>query len=123
LQDAVTDRTPRLRGLTLVKEARARGIPLLFASDNVQDPFCRAGSLDPLEAMQTAALVGQLDTPFDAWSDALCRPDWLLRTPLPRATLEGASADLVVFTAADIHAWPSRSAPRVVLRQGQPIAP
>jgi cytosine deaminase len=123
LQDAVTDRTPRLRGLTLVKEARARGIPLLVASDNVQDPFCRAGSLDPLEAMQTAALVGQLDTPFDAWSDALCRSDWLQRSPLQRATLEGASADLVVFTAADIHAWPSRSAPRVVLRQGQAIAP
>ena len=55
--------------------------------------------------------------------DGGSEPDWLLRTPLPRATLEGASADLVVFTAADIHAWPSRSAPRVVLRQGQSIAP
>ncbi len=38
LQDAVTGRTPRQRGITLVKEARERGIPLLFASDNVQDP-------------------------------------------------------------------------------------
>jgi cytosine deaminase len=32
LQDAVTGRTPRQRGLTLLKEARARGIPLLVAS-------------------------------------------------------------------------------------------
>jgi cytosine deaminase len=38
LQDAVTGRTPRQRGITLVKEARERGIPLLFASDNVQEP-------------------------------------------------------------------------------------
>ncbi|WP_137918671.1 amidohydrolase family protein [Hydrogenophaga sp. 2FB] len=121
LQDAATGRTPRLRGLTLVKEARERGIPLLFASDNVQDPFCRAGSLDPLEAMQTAALVGQLDTPFDTWSDALCRGDWLQRQPLARATLDGANADLVVFTASDVHAWPSRTAPRVVLRNGRPL--
>ncbi|QHE85698.1 amidohydrolase family protein [Hydrogenophaga sp. BPS33] len=123
LQDATTGRTPRLRGLTLVKEARERGIPLLFASDNVQDPFCRAGSLDPLEAMQTAALVGQLDTPFDTWSDALCRGDWLQRQPLERPTLDGARADLVVFTASGAHAWPSRTMPRVVLRDGRPLTP
>ncbi len=123
LQDAVTGRTPRLRGITLVKEARERGIPLLFASDNVQDPFCRAGSFDPLEAMQAAALVAQLDTPFDTWSDALCRRDWLQREPLSRASLNGMSADLVVFAASDIHAWPSRTAPRVVLRNGHPISP
>jgi len=123
LQDAVTGRTPRLRGLMLVKEARARGIPLLFASDNVQDPFCRVGSLDPLEAMQAATLAGQLDTPFDTWSDALCRADWLQRQPLARATLDGTSADLVVFNASDAHAWPSRTAPRVVLRNGRPLIP
>lgn len=121
LQDAATGRTPRQRGLMLVKEARERGIPLLFASDNVQDPFCRAGSLDPLEAMQAGALAGQLETPFDTWSDALCRADWLQRQPLARATLEGANADLVVFTASDAHAWPSRTSPRVVLRNGRPL--
>lgn len=122
LQDAATGRTPRQRGLMLVKEARERGIPLLFASDNVQDPFCRAGSLDPLEAMQAGALAGQLDTPFDSWSDALCRADWLQRGPLARPTLEGANADLVVFTTSDTHAWPSRTAPRVVLRDGRPLS-
>ncbi len=121
LQDATTGRTPRQRGLMLVKEARERGIPLLFASDNVQDAFCRFGSFDPLEAMQAAALVGQLDTPFDTWSDTLCRSDWLQRQPLARPALDGANADLVVFTAADAHAWPSRTAPRVVLRNGRPI--
>lgn len=120
LQDAVTGRTPRLRGITLVKEARERGIPLLFASDNVQDPFCRFGSFDPVEALGTAALVAQLDHPFDTWSEALCRADWLRREPATAApTLIGASADLVLFTQADHHGWPSRSAARVVLREGR----
>jgi cytosine deaminase len=119
LQDAVTGRTPRLRGITLVKEARARGIPVLFASDNVQDPFCRLGSFDPIEALGTAALVAQLDDPFDTWSEALCRADWLRREPATVPTLVGASSDLVLFTQADRHGWPSRSARRVVLRDGQ----
>ena len=121
-QDATHGRTPRLRGLTLVKEARERGIPLLFGSDNVQDPFCRAGSFDPIEAMQTAALAGQLDTPFDTWSDALCRSDWLQRQSASRPSLVGSSADLVVFTTSDTHAWPSRAAPRVVIRHDQAIS-
>lgn len=119
LQDAVTGRTPRMRGITLVKEARERGIPLLFASDNVQDPFCRLGSFDPVEALGTAALVAQLDEPFDNWSQALCRGDWLQREPAAATpTLVGAKADLVLFTQADPHGWPSRSATRVVLREG-----
>lgn len=119
LQDAVTGRTPRLRGITLVKEARERGIPVMFASDNVQDPFCRLGSFDPVEAMGTAALVAQLDEPFDTWSEALCRSDWLSRAPATvRPTLIGAPADLLLFTDADRHGWPSRSAKRVVLRDG-----
>ena len=120
LQDAVTGRTPRLRGITLVKEARERGIPLLFASDNVQDPFCRLGSFDPVEALGTAALVAQLEEPFDNWSQALCRGDWLQRASATTTpTLVGAKADLVLFTQADRHGWPSRSATRVVLREGR----
>lgn len=119
LQDAVTGRTPRQRGITLVKEARERGIPLLFASDNVQDPFCRLGSFDPVEALGTAALVAQLDEPFDVWSQALCRGDWLQRTSSATPTLAGRAADLVLFTEADRHGWPSRTATRVVLRDGR----
>ena len=121
LQDAVTGRTPRQRGLTLVKEARARGIPLLFASDNVQDPFCRLGSLDPVEALGLAALVAQLDHPFDDASQTVCRADWLQRTPVARPTLVGAPADLVLFPDADIHGWPSRTAHRVVMREGRVV--
>lgn len=122
LQDAATGRTPRQRGLTLVKEARARGIPLLIGSDNVQDPFCRVGSLDPVEALQAAVLAGQLDQAFDTWSEALCRADWLGREATAAAPgLEGRPADLVVFERAEATAWPSRAARRRVLRAGRAI--
>lgn len=121
LQDAVTGRTPRQRGLTLVKEARDRGIPLLFASDNVQDPFCRLGSFDPIEALATGALVAQLGATFDDWSQTVCRADWLQRTPASAPQLIGTPADLVLFPEADIHGWPSRSATRVVLRDGRVV--
>ena len=121
LQDATTGRTPRQRGLTLLKEARARGIPVLLASDNVQDPFCRVGSYDPVEALAAGVLAGQLEQPFDVWSESLCRADWLHRTPAVSPSLVGGPADLVVFTAADAWGWPSRASQRVVLRSGVPL--
>jgi cytosine/creatinine deaminase len=118
LQDATTGRTPRLRGLTLLKEARERGIPLLIASDNVQDPFCRVGSYDPVEALAAGVLAAQLDQPFDVWSESLCRADWLGRSAQSTPSLIGAAADLVIFTGADAWGWPSRAARRTVLRGG-----
>ncbi len=127
LQDATTGRTPRQRGLTLVKEARARDIPVLVASDNVQDPFCPVGSFDPLEALATGVLAAQLESPFDRWSEALCRADWLRRGIAQPPLQAGSVANLVVFTQADVWGFPSRTQPRVVLRKGrvscgQPLA-
>ena len=121
LQDAVLGRTPRQRGLTLVKEARERGITVMIASDNVQDPFCQTGSYDPVDALAAGVMAAQLDAPFDTWSQSLCRRDWLSRTPLAAPTLVGACADLVVFERADAWGWPSRAAHRTVLRAGVPL--
>lgn len=120
LQDAEAGRTPRRRGLTLIKEARARGIPVLMASDNVQDPFCPMGSYDPLEAMTIGAPAAQLARAFDDWSDMLCRADWLARRPATPPLAPGAPADLVIFPHADAWGFPSRTHERVVLRAGQP---
>ena len=122
LQDAQTGRTPRQRGITLVKEARARGIPLLISTDNVQDAFCRAGSFDPVEALAVGALAAQLDQPFDVWSETVCRGDWLTRQPNTPPLQPDAPADLVIFTAADAHGWPTHAHSRVVLRAGRVAA-
>ncbi len=122
LQDARTGRTPRQRGLTLVKEARERGIPLLVASDNVQDPFCAVGSYDPLEALHTGVLVAQWAPAFDVASETICRADWLTRSATGPFRLVGAPADFVAFPRADVAGWPSRAQTRTVWRAGQPLA-
>src|SRR4051812_17608414 len=123
LQDASPGRTPRQRGITLIKEARERGIPVLISTDNVQDAFCRVGAYDPVEALATAALAAQLDDPFDAWSDAICRHDWLVREQREQATLApGDTADFVMFDDARAASWPADAHARRVLRAGVPLA-
>lgn len=119
LQDAVAGRTPRLRGITLIKEAKARGVRVLMASDNVQDPFCHVGSYDPLEAFAAGVLAGQLDAPFDIWSESLCRADWLNGGPSTPPLQPGSVADMLIFKEASVWSFPSRTHERLVLRRGQ----
>ena len=119
LQDRHAGRTPRMRGITLVHEMAARGIPVAFASDNTRDPFYAYGDLDMLEVMRMATRIGHLDH---------SRPDWPLAfsaTPAaicgfaPTSLAEGAPADLVLFNArswTELHARPH--ADRIVLRDG-----
>lgn len=123
LQDAQTGRTPRQRGLTLIKEIHARGIPLLIASDNVQDAFCAVGSYDPVEALMAGVLAGQLDDAFDVWSETICRAGWLDREAGGSLLTVGQSADLVIFPGADAWSWPARSQSRRVLRAGKLLMP
>lgn len=123
LQDARPGETPLRRGITRVHEARARGIAVLVGSDNVQDPFCRGGSIDPLEAFFLAVHAAQLESPFDTWSDAIARPDALSRSPAALTLAEGAPADLVCFEPQAGRAWPDLSARRRILRGGAWLAP
>lgn len=123
LQDAVTGKTPKLRGITMIKEARARDIKVLMASDNVQDPFCHVGSYDPLEAFAAGVLAGQLDAPFDVWSESLCRPDWLRSGPPAVPLQAGSPADMLIFKNSSAWGFPSRTHERIVLRRGQGVSP
>ncbi|MEM6488083.1 MAG: cytosine deaminase [Pseudomonadota bacterium] len=120
LQDRVPGRTPRLRGVTLVHEARARGIPVAFASDNTRDPFYAYGDLDMLEVWREAVRIAHLDHPVGAWPAAF--------GPVPAAIMgveagliaPGRPADLILTGARDwtaLHARPQ--ADRVVLRGGR----
>lgn len=122
LQDARPGLTPLRRGLTRVHEARARGIPVLVGSDNVQDAFCRGGSLDPMEAFLLAVHATQLADPFDAWSDAIARPDALARDPTAAVLAPGSPADWVCFESRPGLAWPDLSARRRILRGGHWLA-
>jgi cytosine deaminase len=119
LQDAVTGKTPTQRGLTLVQEARARGIPVMVASDNVQDPFCTFGSYDPLEALSVGALAAQLPNVFDEATQSICRTDWLTGRTHQLSFEVGQAANFISFSQANIWGFPSQTNDRLVFRNGQ----
>jgi cytosine deaminase len=53
--------TPRLRGITLVRELVEAGVPVRFGSDNVADVFYPYGDADLLEAAWLASLAAHID--------------------------------------------------------------
>ena len=108
LQDNASDpahggrRTPRRRGLLPVHEARARGIPLAFASDNHRDPFFPGGDLDPLQTLALAAMAAHLDDPVRDWADTVTRQGaTLLGLGWDGVLRPGAPADLVIHPGRD----------------------
>jgi len=120
LQDAARGRTPRLRGLAPLHEARAAGVDVLFASDNVRDGFYPHGDYDPLDPYRTAVLSGHLDP-----------ADWLGSITHGAASWCGASADVaegriadfIWFDVTDMDDLISRPrAAREVWRQGRSIS-
>ncbi|RVT83514.1 cytosine deaminase [Rhodobacteraceae bacterium CCMM004] len=122
LQDRHAGRTPRMRGITLVHEARARGISVSFASDNTRDPFYAYGDLDILEVLRQATRIGHLDHAGDDWvRTVLDHPAAACGFAAP-SLAPGAPADLVLFRArewTELFARPQ--ADRIVLRQGRAI--
>ncbi len=96
LQDGGTGRTPRLRGLAPLHEARAAGIPVMIGSDNVRDGFYPYGDYDLWDVYRLAVLNGHL--PHHDWLDAISTAParWMGRDLSLR---EGAPASFVRFYA------------------------
>ncbi len=119
LQDRAPARTPRWRGVTLVHELRAAGVPVSIASDNCGDPFYPYGDLDMLEVLREATRILHLDHSKD-WSGAVgTTPAGVMGMSMGKIR-EGAPADLVLFTARHPHELLARpQADRTVLRRGR----
>jgi cytosine deaminase len=123
LQDRQAGRTPRRRGVTLLHEMKARGIPVMVASDNTRDPFYAYGDLDMLEVYAQATRILHFDHPVADW------PMTVTGTPAAVCGFEGrgairagAPADLVVFrgrTWTEVLSRPE--AGRTVIRAGRAI--
>ncbi len=122
LQDRHGARTPRMRGITLVHEMRARGINVSFASDNTRDPFYAYGDMDMLEVLREATRIGHLDhSPPDWTHSVLTNPARACGFAAPSLAI-GAAADLVIFKARNWSELFSRPQPdRIVLREGLQI--
>lgn len=123
LQDRSPGRTPRWRGVTLLHELKARGVPVALAGDNVRDSFHPYGDSDMLEVFREAVKIGHLDHPFADWPASV--------TSLPASRIArdggllavGAPADLVAFRARTLTELLARpQSDRVVIRSGAVVA-
>jgi cytosine/creatinine deaminase len=124
LQDRqATERTPHWRGVTLLKELAAAGVPVAVASDNTRDPFYAYGDLDPIEVFAQAVRIAQLDNPLGGWARAVTvTPAGVMGTNVSGLLQQGRSADLIVFRARSWSELLSRpSGPRLVVRNGRPV--
>jgi cytosine/creatinine deaminase len=121
LQDRQAGRTPRWRGITLVHEFRAAGVPVSFASDNCRDPFHAYGDYDMLEVYREAVRIAQLDHPFGDWTASVTATPAASCGFANRGRLaEGAPADLVLFRGRSMTELLARpQSDRVVLRNGK----
>ena len=122
LQDRHGGRTPRGRGITLVHEMAARGIPVSFASDNTRDPFYAYGDMDMIEVMREATRIGHLDHSGPDWTHAFATNPAAACGFAAPSLAPGAPADLVICNArtwTELFARPQSD--RIVLRGGRQI--
>jgi cytosine deaminase len=123
LQDRQAGRTPRWRGVTLLHELEALGIPVALAGDNCRDPFFAFGDHDMLEALREGVRLAHLDRPYARWPRAVtATPARLMGSGASGRIAAGQPADLVLFTARDFSELLARpQSDRRVLRGGTPI--
>ncbi|UJW85055.1 cytosine deaminase [Devosia sp. SL43] len=119
-------RTPRWRGVTLLNELKAAGVPVAIASDNTRDPFYAYGDLDGFEVLREGARILHFDHPQAdafAWARAVgADPAAIAGFGYTATITAGAPADLVLFGARTWTELMSRpQSDRIVLRSGMAI--
>jgi cytosine/creatinine deaminase len=116
-------RTPRWRGVTLLHELSAAGVPVAVGSDNTRDPFYAYGDLDPIEVFAQAVRIAQLDSPLGGWARAItATPAGLMKVDAAGLLGQGRNADVILFRARSWSKLLSRpSGPRLVIRGGRPV--
>lgn len=115
--------TPRWRGVTILHEMKARGIPVAISSDNTRDPFYAYGDLDGAEVFTQAVRIAHLDHPVGDWPAAITRtPADTMGLPERGRLKAGGPADMVIFSARTYSEFLSRPQhDRAVLRSGRAI--
>ncbi|MET2826250.1 cytosine deaminase [Mesorhizobium shangrilense] len=124
LQDRRADHTtPRWRGVTLLHEMKARGIPVAVASDNTRDPFYAYGDLDMLEVYRMATRILHFDHPVADWPQAVtATPARVMRLDGVGILAAGGPADFILFKGRSWTELLSRpESDRIVVRGGRAI--
>jgi cytosine deaminase len=119
------DREPRRRGIARVKEMLARGVNVISAQDDVNDPYYPFGKPDQLEVALMMAHTAQLTLPHE-----LEQTLDMVTTNAARAArladygiAPGRRADLVVVDAPSVHeALRTQPPRRHVVKDGREVA-
>jgi cytosine deaminase len=118
LQDRRAGRTPRWRGVTLLKEAQAMGIPVAIAHDNCRDAFYPLGDHDLWQIFTMATLIGHLDYP--QWLQSITTIPAQIMGLNPGLVAPGQKADLILFNGSTYNELLARpQTDRQVIRNGK----
>src|ERR1019366_1185097 len=119
------DREPKRRGIARVKELLARGVNIITAQDDVNDPYYPFGKPDPLECASMIAHVAQLTLPHELE----LAMDMITSNSAKAARFDsygigpGTVADIVVLGADSVHeALRTQSPRRHVFKNGREVA-
>ena len=105
-RDAAGNRTPRRRGVTLLKELAAAAVPVALASDNTRDQFYAYGDLDMLDVFRDAVRIGHLDRPFGDWPAAITTtPARAMGLPAGFATLSPGAPAVRKVNRVRLETW------------------
>jgi cytosine deaminase len=123
LQDRTAGRTPRWRGVTLIKEMQRAGIPVAVGGDNCRDPFYAYGDHDMVDTLRQAIKIAHLDHPIgDVPAMAGPVPAAIIGAgPLGRIAA-GGPARLVLFAARSLNEFFCRpQSERIVIDRGRRV--
>lgn len=121
LQDRLGGKSPRLRGVAPLKEARRAGMDAMLGSDNVRDAFYPYGDYDPLSVLRLAVPVCHLEP--GEWLDSITTlPARFVGSDRVQTLIEGGRANFIWHDATDINDLISRpQAHRTIWRDGKQI--
>jgi cytosine deaminase len=120
LQDRKAGRTPRWRGVTLVKELRRAGVRVAIAGDNCRDPFYAYGDHDMVDTFRQAVRILHLDHPHGDAPALVARIPGEMMGGSHGVLHAGAPADVILFNARSMNELIARpQADRIIIRTGR----
>lgn len=124
LQDRVEARTPRWRGVTLIREMRAAGIAVAIGGDNCRDPFHAYGDHDMVDTFRQAIRIAHLDHPFGDVTGLVGPAPAAIIGAAPLGTISpGGPARLILFNARSLNELMCRpQSDRIVIKDGKRLA-
>jgi len=119
------DREPKRRGIARVKELLARGVNVITAQDDVNDPYYPFGKPDPIECASMIAHVAQLTLPneLEQVADMITVNSAKAARVSDYGIAPGMRADLVILGAPSVHeALRTQPPRRHVIKDGREVA-